>query len=192
MPSTGSHRLRMQAGPTPGKVYELTRDISTIGRDLRSDIMVNDAEVSRTHARLTAQADGYLVEDLMSTNGTYINGQRLTAPRLLRVGDILGLGDTVTLRLETASEAEPTVASSEPSLPAAPPPPAPEPAPARESPAMPSVLEGEPEAKKRGPLFWAAVGCGCLTLLACSVVSVAVGVYLWNAPVEFWQSIGLG
>ena len=192
MPSTGSYRLRMQAGPTPGKVYELTRDISTIGRDLRSDVMVNDAEVSRTHARLTAQADGYLVEDLMSTNGAYINGQRLNAPRLLRAGDILGLGDTVTLRLEIASEAEPTVASPEPALPAAPPPPAPEPAPARESQGLPSGLEGEPEAKKRGPLFWAAVGCGCLTLLACSVVFVAVGFSLWNAPLEFWQSIGLG
>ncbi|HLE30189.1 MAG TPA: FHA domain-containing protein [Anaerolineales bacterium] len=196
MQSKGSYRLVAQLGPMPGKVYELTKEVSTIGRDLRSDIAVNDAEVSRTHARLAAQADGYLVEDLMSTNGTYVNGQRLTAPKLLRPGDILGLGETVTLQFELVPEpgAAPTVAQSSPapamfSMPTPDYPPS-----GQAMPAPPPISEGapEPEPKKRGPMFWLAVGCGCLTALACLAGAIALGVYLWNAPPEFWQSIGLG
>lgn len=105
----GRYRLVMRQGPIPGKVYELEKDVLTIGRDVSNDVVVNDAEVSRTHARLTAQADGYMVEDLASTNGVFINGQRITTPRLVRPGDMLGLSETVVMRLELVSEAAATI-----------------------------------------------------------------------------------
>lgn len=97
MQSGVSYRLTVRQGPVPGKVIELAKDVLVIGRDVNNDIVVNDAEVSRTHTRLTLQGEGYLAEDLASTNGTFINGQRLTTPRLLRSGDMLGLGETVVM-----------------------------------------------------------------------------------------------
>ncbi len=60
------------------------------------------------------------------------------------------------------------------------------------APPMEPASEPEPEPKRRGWQFWVAVGCGCLTALACLAGAIGLGVYLWNAPVEFWQSIGLG
>ncbi len=183
----GSYRLLVQAGPGVGTIHELTKDIITIGRDLRNDVVVNDAEVSRTHTRLTRQADGWLVEDLMSQNSTYVNGQRLSAPKVIRPGDLLGLGETVALRLDFAPEQEVVAPVVNP--PVFPPPPT---LPASQISTGPFIADApSAEPKKRGVLFYAALGCGCLTLLACAVL-IPLALFLWNAPVEFWQSLGLG
>jgi len=56
--------------------------------------LVGDEEVSARHARLFVQDRRLLVEDLGSTNGTWLNGVRLLAPTPLRVGDVLRLGQT--------------------------------------------------------------------------------------------------
>lgn len=97
-----SYRLVVRRGPQPNQVYELNKDILTIGRDITNDITINDPEVSRHHMRLTRGAAGFTLEDLGSTNGTFVNGQRLTAPRPLSNGDLIGLGETVTLGYELA------------------------------------------------------------------------------------------
>jgi predicted component of type VI protein secretion system len=97
-----SYRLVVRRGPQPNQVYELNKDILTIGRDITNDITINDPEVSRHHMRLTRGAGGFTLEDLGSTNGTFVNGQRLTAPRPLSNGDLIGLGETVTLGYELA------------------------------------------------------------------------------------------
>lgn len=97
-----SFRLVVRRGPQPNQVYELNKDVVTLGRDITNDIVINDPEVSRHHLRFTRGADGYTIEDLGSTNGTFINGQRVSAPRPLNNGDMLGLGETVTLGYERA------------------------------------------------------------------------------------------
>jgi hypothetical protein len=92
-------------------VFDLTRDVITLGRDISNDLVVNDAEVSRTHLRLTRGIDGYTIADLGSTNGTFINGQRLLGSRPLNNGDQIGLGETVTLgyeRVRAGASAAPT------------------------------------------------------------------------------------
>src|SRR4030065_958798 len=93
---TGAHyRLVVRQGPTPGQIFELNNNEVTIGRDISNDIVINDAEVSRNHARLILERDRYKIEDLNSTNGTYIDGQRLIGPHLLAIGEIIMFGDNV-------------------------------------------------------------------------------------------------
>jgi pSer/pThr/pTyr-binding forkhead associated (FHA) protein len=65
--------------------------IKTIGRASRADFIVDAALVSRVHCQLTAGATGLEVLDLKSTNGTFVNGERV-ARALLTNGDRLGVG----------------------------------------------------------------------------------------------------
>jgi predicted component of type VI protein secretion system len=104
MQGTNRFRLVVRRGPQPNQTYELTKDIITIGRDITNDIVINDPESSRHHMRLTRGAGGYTLEDLGSTNGTFINGQRLTGAKPLNPGDMIGLGETVTLGYEVVPE----------------------------------------------------------------------------------------
>jgi len=97
-----SFRLTMQRGPNVGKTFELVKDVVTMGRDMSNDIVINDAESSRHHARLSKQGDSYVIEDLGSTNGTFVNSARVSSPRALNNGDVVGVGETVTLHYEVA------------------------------------------------------------------------------------------
>ena len=103
MQSTGSFRLIVRRGPNPNQIYELNKDIITIGRDITNDIVINDPEVSRHHSRMTRGSGGFTLEDLGSTNGTFVNGQRLTGARPLGSADMISLGETVTLAYETVA-----------------------------------------------------------------------------------------
>ncbi len=105
MQSSSSFRLIVRRGPQPNQIYDLNKGIITVGRDITNDIVINDPEVSRHHCRLTQGGGGYTIEDLGSTNGTFLNGQRLTGARPLSHGDMLGLGETVTLAYESSAVA---------------------------------------------------------------------------------------
>ena len=65
----------------------------TIGRSERNDLALNAMFTSRRHAWVWRQGDRVILEDLGSTNGTYVNGQRLTAAQFLRHNDLITLGD---------------------------------------------------------------------------------------------------
>jgi predicted component of type VI protein secretion system len=126
MQGNDSFRLIVRRGPQPNQAYDLNKDIVTLGRDITNDITINDPEVSRHHMRLTRGAGGFTVEDLGSTNGTFVNGQRLTGARPLRNGDMIGLGETVTLAYEGVAVSaagytdDPMSAATSPNTPAAP------------------------------------------------------------------------
>ena len=98
--ASGTYQFVMNTGPNPGKIYELTQDEITIGRDIANNIVANDAEVSRRHARLRMQAGNYILEDLGSTNGSFVNGQRLMGPHALRPGEQIMFGDHVSFTFE--------------------------------------------------------------------------------------------
>ncbi|MFQ5615805.1 MAG: FHA domain-containing protein [Anaerolineales bacterium] len=84
-------RLSVVHGPEIGKSYSL--DVQTrIGRAPENEIYVSDTQISRHHAVIKRQGDSYIVSDLDSTNGTFVNGKRITEPVPLRVGDSITVG----------------------------------------------------------------------------------------------------
>jgi pSer/pThr/pTyr-binding forkhead associated (FHA) protein len=106
-----TYRLILQSGPSAGTEYPLEKTEMILGRDISNDLVINDPEVSRRHLKLTLDGSTYRIEDLGSTNGTFIRGQRLAAPVLLRPGEIITLGEKVVLRFETfTSDPNATVA----------------------------------------------------------------------------------
>lgn len=93
----------MRSGPTPGVTFPLEGDQLIIGRDASSAIAINDAEISRKHSRLSFQGGKYVLEDLGSTNGTFVNGQRLAGPVVLKPGDVVSLGEQIVLMYDVVS-----------------------------------------------------------------------------------------
>jgi hypothetical protein len=86
---------------TEGDEWELDSSSLTFGRSSQNDIQLKrDEYASSNHARLEPRRDGVWVEDIGSTNGTYLNGIRLTRPKRLSPGDIVRIGET-ELRYES-------------------------------------------------------------------------------------------
>lgn len=77
-----------------GKTFGLGDEL-IIGRADKCHIVMDDTYVSQVHARIFSRGDGYMVEDLGSTNGTYLNRRRITAPSELQRGDRVKIGKTV-------------------------------------------------------------------------------------------------
>src|SRR4051812_20794653 len=87
-------RLRVTAGPAMGGEIELG-DEYLIGREGSGEGLNGDSELSRRHARITRLPDDSLrIEDLGSSNGTYVNGERISNGHALAVGDEVGVGLT--------------------------------------------------------------------------------------------------
>jgi hypothetical protein len=85
-----------QAVPSNRLMFPPGTDTSfTIGRDQRCDLYIADMTVSRLHARLDRGADGWMLSDLGSSNGTRVNGWRLRSPVLVRAGDTITFGSAV-------------------------------------------------------------------------------------------------
>jgi len=114
----------MRSGPTPGVTFPLMGDQLIIGRDSSNGVPINDAEISRKHSRLSFQGGKYVIEDLGSTNGTFVNGQRLAGPVVLKPGDVVSLGEQIVLMYDVINQ-DPgaTVATSRKAVQAAVPPP---------------------------------------------------------------------
>ena len=107
---TNTYKLIVQSGTGMGTEYPLEKPELFLGRDLSSDLVINDPEVSRRHLRLVLDGATYRIEDLGSTNGTFIHGLRLTVPALLKPGEVITLGEKIVLRYEVvASDPNATV-----------------------------------------------------------------------------------
>jgi hypothetical protein len=164
--------LMVRQGTQVGMTFSLAGDEVTLGREEGIDISIRDPEVSRQHARISWQAGNYYIEDLNSTNGTFLNGAPVTSRQLLRSGDTIGMGQTLLVLQEQAGMISPR--------PVAPPAP----------PAAPSPT-AEPVAPKKGRsrcLLWS---CGCLVLLGLLlVIAVVIGLLAFPNEIEgFFNSI---
>jgi hypothetical protein len=173
-------RLFMRQGPRVGQAFDLIKPVVIIGREAGNDVVIEDAQVSRHHAKLTQQGASYIIEDLGSTNGTFIDGHRVMTPTLLSIGAKLGFGDTVVLEVQPGIVGE----QPQPMMPPSPPPPAYSPPPAYVAPppaygAPPPPSYGAPPPppmEKKGPSCW-VWGCGCLAALV--VLAIVAGVLLY-------------
>jgi pSer/pThr/pTyr-binding forkhead associated (FHA) protein len=88
--------LEVIEGSDAGRQVEL-ESARQVGRDDTADLVLADPQVSRLHARVTPTGEGAVVEDLGSTNGTFVNGNEIHAPTPVAVGDQLLIGTSVLL-----------------------------------------------------------------------------------------------
>ncbi len=189
------YQLVMHSGPTPGKTFPLEGDVLTIGREASNQIPINDAEISRKHSQLVLQGGKYVLTDLGSTNGTFVNGQRVTGQHVLQPGEVISLGEQINLLFEAVTTVDPnaTMLSSKPpaaarSAPRARPQPQPEPQPAAyagQIPAGPPAGAPAPAAPKNNtPLI---IGVGCVVLFCLCIVAL-IGI----DQLSLWCSISFG
>jgi len=219
-------------GPNEGQAYPLQDLVCTIGRTADNTIVVDSPRISRHHTQIrfveSATGTMAMVEDMGSTNGTWVNQRQLTGPQRLMPGDTITLADYIafryevedTLHTEKLPPAMPCSATKviDDSATYTPPPPnyeepyrpydeTPTPAPRQPFIQLGSVPQTMPPAQpvsrpqqpwatppistpaappaKRSK--WVYVIVAILIVLIC--ICVAIAVYLWFAPVTFWEQV---
>lgn len=207
--ATPQYQLIMRSGPNPGKTFLLEKEENLLGRDLANDIVVSELEVSRRHVRFMIKDDRVLVEDLGSTNGTFLNGERISTAQELQSGDAITLGEEIVLvfQEEELEDEEPYVVMQEPETvqPAAPAPETYQPQPdlADYPQPQPVAVVEEPEAEpehipdireriqkedrgKRGMPTWLII-----LIVAIVVLVLVIAVTLWFMPESWWCAIDI-
>src|SRR5688572_11459733 len=97
-------------GPEAGARFAIKGDATVIGRQSTADIVLNLLDVSRRHAQVTRLADQYYVEDLGSSNGTFLNGLKLEGRAPLQLQDVIRVGPCEFLfDADPVEEAEPLI-----------------------------------------------------------------------------------
>ncbi|MGD8405055.1 MAG: FHA domain-containing protein [Anaerolineales bacterium] len=114
MTPSDTYKLILSDSKTSPTAFELNKSEIIVGRDPDVDITIPSPIVSRRHARLTRDGDAYMIEDMGSSNGTYVNGQRVSERRQLKSGDQVRFGQAIVLDYSAPQEAQGTVVSKKP------------------------------------------------------------------------------
>lgn len=105
--------LMVREGASPQRQWALQGAAIVIGRDDDCHVVIDDRRASRHHARITQTEDGYVLEDLGSKNGTFLNGQPLTAPTVLKDADEIGIAFAARLAFVDAGATAPLLFEEE-------------------------------------------------------------------------------
>jgi TolB protein len=134
--------------------FPMDRPTIQIGRGSGNDIMLQDSQASRQHTEISQRGDQYYIRDLGSTNGTFVNNERITGTRLLQPGDQIRIGET-TLSCQIGAMAAVPGAGRD-----------------WESQLWEDTTGAQPAGSKRKPLIWALVGLAAVLLVAGAVAAV--------------------
>jgi Inner membrane component of T3SS, cytoplasmic domain len=93
-PAAFARRLVITSGPKEGLEIELPSEQLAIGRSSESGLVIRDDYTSTHHARLMLWDDGWVIQDLDSTNGTFLDGTRVTLPTPVSIGTPVTIGTT--------------------------------------------------------------------------------------------------
>jgi pSer/pThr/pTyr-binding forkhead associated (FHA) protein len=173
----------------------------SIGRDNTNTVAINDAEVSRRHARMELRGSAYVIQDLGSTNGTFVNGTRVSGMQVLNSGDTVSFGEGIVLAFESVMDMNATVLSTKPPqtavqrpapMPISTPPPVYKPAPSPvysgQVPAGPVPMPAPAAAKgkKKFPVWIIIVIILLLIICACAGFFLVIDQFsLWCKVVPF-------
>jgi pSer/pThr/pTyr-binding forkhead associated (FHA) protein len=106
--------LVVSEGRDAGREWRLSESL-VIGRAGDADVVLADPTVSRHHASISAQGETAVIEDLESSNGTFVNGEQLAQPRRVGAGDVIGLGASTTIEV-TVGPTESHTPTGEPTV----------------------------------------------------------------------------
>jgi hypothetical protein len=202
------HTLIVNSSPNIGQSYLLSDMVSTLGRSADNTIVLDSTQVSRYHTKITLLPSGAVIEDMGSTNGTFVNGQQIYSQYSLTSGDTIGIADYITFQYvmeDSAGGAVPTpqtggatkIMDGSGGYGAAPIPAAPQirtytpdfqqnsftPPPPSTYPSVPTV---EPQAMRKSQTSLYVI-ITVLVVLICFCVAVAI--FLWFAPEAFWKDV---
>jgi pSer/pThr/pTyr-binding forkhead associated (FHA) protein len=166
---TGS--LVIRQGTQAGMSFVISGNQVILGREEGLDIVLQDPEASRRHVRISWQGGRYVIEDLGSTNGTFVNGLQLTMPQALNPGDSIGIGQTALVFQLLGPEL------SQPAYQA----------PVEQRPAYTSAPA---PAQNNKMTQYALYGCGCVLLL-CICLLLAIAAWALLDPASFENATGI-
>ena len=91
-------QLKITTGKKRGKVFPLKEDaVFSIGRDPKGSVMLKDHKVSRNHSEIYVRDNHFYIKDLKSTNGTFVNGRKISRERLLKDSDHIKIGENLMI-----------------------------------------------------------------------------------------------
>jgi pSer/pThr/pTyr-binding forkhead associated (FHA) protein len=112
----GAARLVILRGAQAGEEIPLPPGFTLFGRE--EGFVLQDPRASRRHAQIHATEGAYILIDLQSSNGTFVNGEQVTQPTLIQHGDMIRFGDTLlTLKMEGEGVHDPDVLGARPPVP---------------------------------------------------------------------------
>ena len=85
-------KLTLTLDRNPMQVYDLDQPVIRVGRSQGMDILIDNVSVSRRQVEIRKEGEGWMVHDLGSSNGTFVNGEKVTADRALKAGDEISFG----------------------------------------------------------------------------------------------------
>ena len=156
MPGEPLANLIVKQGTQIGIQFPIRADTVILGREDGCDIVIQDAEVSRRHCQVKQIEDQFIIQDLNSTNGTYVNNAQITSATPLSSGDIISIGQTTLIfegQYDTAISVDTSAGVD-----------------SEEFPMPPDTIETKGITQQQ----WIIGGCGCLVFLVLLVVGVPI------------------